>query len=49
MTPCTEQRKLAASMPHDGTETVGYSAPATRHYDVNVTPQIRTAEILFGS
>ena len=46
MTPGTEQRKLAAIM---FTDMVGYSALTTGDCDVNVTRQIRPAEILFGS
>jgi len=49
MTPGTEQRKLAAIIPQGGTDMVGYSALTTGDCDVNVTRQIRPAEILFGS
>ena len=45
----TEQRKQAAIIPQGRTDMVGYSAPPTRDCDVNVSRQIRAAEILFGS
>jgi len=44
----SEQCKLAAIIPQGSTDMVDYSALATRDCDVNVTRQIRAAEVLLG-